>query len=162
MKYIGIRVSLSKFRILLRGGFMFNSFFNKFRKNINEKQAINKVIEEEGVKFIKQNKTIIAEVEEVNIKSEANNDLKISNNLSSIEKFYISIFNGNKNLIDIIKLYIDNTDSSELYNELRLRYLGEYFFNLGITKDEWDIGQVGNYLTEFMSTDVKVECYCFL
>lgn len=88
---------------------------------------------------------------------ETNHQSNSTNKLDNIKQFYIPVFAGKRNINDILKAYVDATDSNELFNELNLRYLSMHFFNSGITRDEWSINQIKYSLYGFINPEFKAE-----
>ncbi|SKC79919.1 restriction endonuclease [Maledivibacter halophilus] len=89
--------------------------------------------------------------------TETKNNSKIANRFNNLKDFYTPVFSGKRNINDIIKSYVAETDNDEVFNELRLRYLSLYLFKLKITNERLSIKQLEEYIYKMSNPNAEVK-----
>ena len=67
---------------------------------------------------------------------------KLSMDFNRLKQIYSPVFSGKRSIEDIIQTYVSNTDSNDMFDELRLRYLSMHLFNSNITNEKWSSTQL--------------------
>ncbi|MBU5426217.1 restriction endonuclease [Tissierella pigra] len=82
---------------------------------------------------------------------------KSTEKLIKYKLFYKDKFVNCKSINDVLDTYLKYTDSNDMMEEIRLRYVSMYLFNTGLSNDKLNIKDLKSLLAKRLSGDRKVD-----
>lgn len=116
---------------------VFKNLFRNIRKREENKENSEKLLEEKQTQSENLNED--NEVGDYECKVDKKEDNVKVKEFAEYKIFYSDKFRECKNLSDVLDIYIEYTDSSQLIDDLRLRYISMYIFKTKISEERLGI-----------------------